>query len=64
MYAYLVYGEPNAEILNSHLLLLSSVLLHESNETGAFSIPIVVLQQVNDVLRVVGERGEVTTTTG
>ena len=63
-YAYLVDGEPNAEILNSHLLLFPSVLLHESHETRALSIPIVILQQVNDELRVVGERREVTTTSG
>lgn len=61
---HLVDGESYAELLHSHLLLLSSVLLHECDEAGALAISIVVFKKVNDVLRVVGEGGKVTTSPG
>ena len=58
---YLVDRESDAEVLDSHLLLLTSVLLHESDETGALSVSVIILEKIDDVLGVVGERGEVTT---
>ena len=61
---YLINRESNAEVLDSHLLLLASVLLHESNETGTLSISVVIFEEVDDELRVFGEGGVVTTTSG
>ena len=62
--AHLVDGIPDAEILQAHLLLLASVLLHECNEARALPITIVIFSEVNNVLRVVGEGGVIATTTG
>ena len=45
-------------------MLLAPVLLHECDETGALSIAVIILQEINDVLGVVDKRGVVTATPG
>ena len=62
--AYFINCESDAEFLDSHLLLLAPVLLHECDEAGALPVSVVILEEINDVLRVFRERGIVTAATG
>ncbi len=60
----LVDGESDAQVLDAHLLLLAAVLLHESDETGALSVSVAVLLQIDDELRILHKRGVVTAAPG
>ncbi len=60
----LVDGESDAQVLDAHLLLLATVLLHESDETGALSVSVAVLLQIDDELRILHKRGVVTAAPG
>lgn len=62
--SYLVNGVADAEVLQSHLLLLAAVFLHEGDEAGALAIPVTVLLQVNDELRILREGRVVAAATG
>lgn len=60
---YLIDGKSNTQILETHLLLLAAMFLHESNEAGTLSISICILVQLDDELRVTSEGRIVATAT-
>ena len=62
--SHLVQGEPDAKILQTHLLLLAAMFLHECDEARALPVSIAVLLQFYDELRVRREGRVVTTTAG
>lgn len=58
---YLVDREPDTEVLNTHFPLLPAILLHDGHKARTLSIPIIVLLQINDELRILHKSGVVTT---
>ena len=58
---YLVDREPDTEILNTHFPLLAAILLHDGHKARTLSIPIIILLQINDELRILYKSGVVTT---
>ena len=53
--AHLVDSESNAQVLNSHLLLLATILLHQCYQYRALPITVSILCELHCVLRVVCE---------
>jgi len=58
---YLVYGISNAEISYPKFLLLTAILLHQSNQDGTLSIAVGIFCEVNGILGIVGKCRKVTT---
>ena len=58
---YLVDREPDTEILDTHLPLLATILLHDGHKAGALSVSIIILLQINNELGILHKGWVVTT---
>ena len=61
---HLVHSQANAQLLDSKLLLLPSVLLHQSHSTRTLAIAIIIFLELKHILRILGEGRVVAATTG